>query len=258
MVDKMTIRTIKNQQTITEDIISKCKKRKLHFSLLDPDKQKPEVAGEMSRILEEAGTAAIMVGGSTLVSQDQVDKTVKAIKKQSTLPVILFPSGAKYLSKYADAVFFMSLLNSRNLGYVIREHAKGSFFVKKSGIEPISMGYVIVEPGMTAGKVGEVDLIKKDDIDSAVGYALAAQYLGMKFFYLEAGSGASCPVSNEMISTVKENIDIPLLVGGGIREPRIAREKARAGADIIVTGTKLEQVKNIRLVLENLINAIED
>ena len=254
----MALGIIENHQSIAEFITNKCKKKALHFSLLDPDKQKPEIAGDIARMSEEAGTSAIMVGGSTLVSQDQVDNTVKAIKEQSNLPVILFPSGAKYLSKYADAVFFMSLLNSRNLGYVIREHVKGAAFVKQSGIEPISMGYVIVEPGMTAGKVGEVDLIKKDDIGSAVGYALAAQYLGMKFFYLEAGSGASCPVSNDMISTVKENIDIPLLVGGGIREPRIAREKARAGADIIVTGTKLEQVKNIKLVLENLINAIED
>jgi len=258
MVGKMALGIIENHQSISEYITNKCRKKTLHFSLLDPDKQNPEIAGDIARISEEAGTTAIMVGGSTIVSQEQVDNTVKAIKEQSNLPVILFPSGAKYLSKYADAVFFMSLLNSRNLGYVIREHVKGASFVKQSRIEPISMGYVIVEPGMTAGKVGEVDLIKKDDIGSAVGYALAAQYLGMKFFYLEAGSGASCPVSNDMISTVKENIDMPLLVGGGIREPRIAREKARAGADIIVTGTKLEQVKNIKLVLENLINAIED
>jgi len=100
-----------------------------------------------------------LILGSTIVSQKQVDETVKAIKDHSNLPVILFPSGAKYLSKYADAVFFMSLLNSRNLDYVIREHVKGAPFVKHTGIEPISMGYVIVEPGMTAGKVGEVDLI---------------------------------------------------------------------------------------------------
>lgn len=258
MAGEMRVNLIEKEKSIADYITNSCKKKKLHFSLLDPDKQKPEAAGEIARISEKVGTAAIMVGGSTLVSQEQVDKTVKAIKDQSNLPVILFPSGAKYLSKYADAVFFMSLLNSRNLGYVIREHVKGASFVKKSGIEPISMGYVIVEPGMTAGKIGEVDLIKHDDIDSTVGYALAAQYLGMKFFYLEAGSGAPNPVSNEMISIVKKNIDIPLLVGGGIRDPKTAHEKAKAGADIIVTGTKLEQEKNIKQALENIINAIED
>jgi len=244
--------------TITEDIINKVAKKKLHFSLLDPDKQKPEVAGSMAKTAEEAGSSAIMVGGSTLVSQKQVDDTVKTIKKQSNLPVILFPSGAKFLSKYADAVFFMSLLNSRNLGYVIREHVKGAPFVKHSDIEPISMGYVIVEPGMTAGKMGEVDLIGRDDIETAVGYALAAQYLGMNFFYLEAGSGAPDPVPNEMITAVKKNINIPLVVGGGIRNAKTAGEKAKAGADVVVTGTKLEEEKNLKQALKDIIKAVEE
>jgi phosphoglycerol geranylgeranyltransferase len=241
-----------------KDLVKLSKKKKLHFSLLDPDKQKPEMAGSIAKTAEEAGSSAVMVGGSTLISQEQVDETVKSIKDNSKLPVILFPSGAKFLSKYADAVFFMSLLNSRNLGYVIREHVKGAPFVKYSGIEPISMGYVIVEPGMTAGKVGEVDLVKKDDVETAVGYALAAQYLGMDFFYLEAGSGAPNPVSNKMISEVKKNIDIPLVIGGGIRSAKAAGEKAKAGADIIVTGTKLEEEKNLKKALSDIIKSIEE
>lgn len=244
--------------SIAKDITKMSNKNKLHFSLLDPDKQKPTVAGEIAKAVEDAGSSAIMVGGSTLVSQEQVDETVKAIKNNSNLPVILFPSGAKFLSKYADAVFFMSLLNSRNLDYIIREHVKGAPFVKHSGIEPISMGYVIVEPGMTAGKVGEVDLIKKDDIESAVGYALASQYLGMDFFYLEAGSGSPTPVSNEMITAVKKSINIPLVVGGGIRDASTAREKVKAGADVLVTGTKLEEEKNLKKALIDIINSIRD
>lgn len=244
--------------SIAQDIAKMSSKKTLHFSLLDPDKQKPEVAGLIAKAAEEAGSSAIMVGGSTLVSQQQVDKTVKAIKKHSKLPVILFPSGAKFLSKYADAVFFMSLLNSRNLGYVIREHVKGASFVKNSRIEPISMGYVIVEPGMTAGRIGEVDLIKKDDVETAVGYALASQYLGMNFFYLEAGSGAPTPVSNEMISAVKKSINIPLIVGGGIRDANTAGEKAKAGADVVVTGTKLEEEKNLKKALSDIIKSIEE
>ena len=244
--------------TVTDIMQKKLKEKKLHFSLLDPDKQKPEIAGSISKTAEESGSSAIMVGGSTLTSQDQVDKTVKSIKDNCNLPVILFPSGAQFLSRYADAVFFMSLLNSRNLDYVIREHIKGAPFVKHSGIEPISMGYVIVEPGMTAGRVGEVDLIKRDDIETAVGYGLAAQYLGMNMFYLEAGSGAPEPVSNEMIAAVKKAVDIPVIVGGGIRSPKTAAEKAKAGADIIVTGTKLEQEKNVHKTLADLIKAIEE
>jgi phosphoglycerol geranylgeranyltransferase len=248
---------IRGEMTIAQNLVKMCHKKRLHFSLLDPDKQKPKMAGEIAKIAEDAGSSAIMVGGSTLVSQEQVDETVKAIKERSKLPVILFPSSAKYLSKYADAVFFMSLMNSRNINYIIREHVIGAPFVKFSGIEPISMGYVIVEPGMTAGKIGEVDLIKKDDINTAVGYALAAQYFGMDFFYLEAGSGAPYPVSNEMISTVKNSIDIPLIVGGGIRDSKTAKEKANAGADIVVTGTKLEQEKNLEKTLIDIIKSIE-
>jgi phosphoglycerol geranylgeranyltransferase len=244
--------------SIAKSLTKLSSKNKLHFSLLDPDKQEPKVAGAIAKTAEEAGSNAIMVGGSTLLTQEQVDETVKEIKKQSNLPVILFPSGAKFISKYADAIFFMSLLNSRNIGFLIREHVKGAPYIRNTGIEPISMGYVIVEPGMTAGKVGEVDLIKKGDIDSAVGYALAAQYLGMDFFYLEAGSGAPDPVSDEMISAVKNSIEIPLIVGGGITDAKTAKKKVKAGADIVVTGTKLEQEKNLLKVLGKIINAIKE
>ena len=243
--------------TICDDIIEKLKKNPLHFSLLDPDKQSPEKAGQIAKNAEKAGSSAIMVGGSTLLSQEQVDATCKAIKKQSKLPVILFPSGAKFLSPYADALFFMSLLNSRNLGYVIREHVDGAFFVKKSGVEPISMGYVIVEPGMTVGRMGEVDLIKRDDIETAVGYALSAQYLGMHFFYLEAGSGAPDPIPDEMIKEVKKNIDIPLLVGGGIRDVKTVKQKVKAGADIIVTGTAIEEEKDVERAIAKIVKQLQ-
>jgi len=243
--------------TIADSIVDLTRKKKLHFALIDPDKQKPAVSGQIAQTVTEAGSSAIMVGGSTLLSQKQVDETVQAIKKNSDLPVILFPSGAKFLSKYADAVFFMSLLNSNNLGYVIREHVKGAPFVKYSGLEPISMGYVIVEPGMTAGRIGEADLIKRDDIQTAIGYALAAEYLGMRFFYIEAGSGAPDPVPNEMIQAVKRNASIPLFIGGGIRNPVTAQEKVRAGADVIITGTAIEKDKHFKTTLADIISAIE-
>ena len=243
--------------TLSERIQKLVNDGPLHFSLLDPDKQDPEEAGMLAAEADEAGSSAIMVGGSTLISQKQVDDTVIAIKKRSSLPVILFPSGAKFLSQHADAVFFMSLLNSRNLGYVIREHVKGAPFVKHTGIEPISMGYLIVEPGMTAGRIGEVDLVKRDDIKTAVGYALSAEYLGMSFFYLEAGSGAPEPVTDEMIAAVKQNISIPLCVGGGIRSVKTVKQKVMAGADIIITGTALEGKDNRSESLGELIHCLQ-
>lgn len=243
--------------SIADTIIQYTRTKKLHFALLDPDKQSPEAAGEIAETVTAAGSSAVMVGGSTLLSPQQVDDTVRAIKSHTDLPVILFPSGAKFLSRYADAVFFMSLLNSRNLDYVIREHVKGGMFVKRSGLEPISMGYVIVEPGMTAGRIGEADLIQRDDFDTAVGYALATEFLGMQFFYLEAGSGAPTPIPNEMIQAVKQHASIPLIVGGGIRDPQTAQEKARAGADIIITGTALEKEKNLKKTITAIIAAIQ-
>lgn len=242
---------------LSDHFISLSRKKPLHFSLLDPDKQSPKVAGAIAKTVTDAGSNAIMVGGSTIRSQEQVDRTVKAIKQHTDLPVILFPSGARFLTPHADAVFFMSLMNSRNLDYVIREHVHGSLFVKKTGLEPIPMGYVIVEPGMTVGRVGEADLIKNDDFTTAVGYALAAQFLGMRFFYLEAGSGASYPVSNEMIKAVRDQTDIVVLVGGGIRDAHTAGEKAQAGAHIVVTGTTLEQDAHMKKTLTDIIEAIK-
>ena len=237
-------------------IIEELTKYPLHFALIDPDKQDAEKAGRLASIAEKAGSSVIMVGGSTIASQQQVDEAVKAVKEECNLPVVLFPSAAKFLSRYADAIFFMSLLNSRKLDYVIREHVKGSLIVKRFNLEPISMGYIIVEPGMTAGRVGEADLIKRDDYETAVGYALAAQYLGMSLVYLEAGSGASQAVPNRMITDVKEMIDIPLIVGGGIRDAATAKEKVLAGADIIVTGTALEEKGDPDKTLSDIVKKI--
>lgn len=232
------------------------KKGTLHFALIDPERQDPKDAGRMARIAEEAGSSAIMVGGSTISSPSVVDDTIKEIKKQVDLPVIIFPSSSKCISRYADAIFFMSLLNSRNPDYLIEEQAKGSLLIKKFNIEPIPLGYIVVEPGMEVGKVGEANLIGRDDCDRAIRYALAAQYLGMSFVYLEAGSGANEAVPDEMIRSVKKHIDIPLIVGGGIKEGRTAIEKAKAGADIIVTGSILEKDKNSIFEIVNSIKGV--
>lgn len=243
---------------LSDAIVKALRSTKLHFSLIDPDKQAPDAAGSIAAVAKDAGSFAIMVGGSTISSQDQVNSTVQAIKKRCDLPVILFPSGAKFLSPYADAVFFMSLLNSRRLEYVIREHVVGAPFIKKVGLEPISMGYVIVEPGMTAGRVGDVDLISRTDTKTAVGYALAAEYLGMHFFYLEAGSGATSPVPNDLIRAVRKETTIPLIVGGGIKDATMAKEKATAGADIIVTGSALEASADFKQRLPQIVNAVSE
>jgi phosphoglycerol geranylgeranyltransferase len=134
----------------------------------------------------------------------------------------------------------MSMLNSRNVRNVSGEHARGAPMIKKLGIEPISMGYVIVEPGMKVGEVGEAELVKRGDLDTLIGYAIATEFFGMDLLYLEAGSGAPEPVPVPMVKAARESVQIPLVVGGGIVTPKQAADLAAAGADIIVTGTLVE------------------
>jgi len=203
---------------------------------------------------EKANTDAIMIGGSTDVTQDNLDATAKAIKNACDLPTIYFPSGAHAMSGNCDAIFFMSMVNSTKTEWIIGEQVKGSLITKKLGLEPISMGYIIVEPGMKVGEVGRADPIKRDDLKSAMSYALACEYLGMSFVYLEAGSGADRQVPPEMIKAVKEVISVPLIVGGGIRTPEAAEIARLAGADAIVTGTFVERCSDDS-ELKNVIKA---
>jgi len=225
-----------------------------HFTLLDPDREKQTIEGilKISQTAFEAGTDAILLGGSTSIEKELLDSIILSIKDLKTgLPIILFPSSVGYLSEYADAVLFMSLLNSTDVRFVIREPAKGVLIIEKMGIEPISMGYIIIEPGMTVGKIGKAELIRKDDIPSAVKYGIVAQNWGMKMVYLEAGSGSPISVPNDMIKAVKSKLTrTVLIVGGGITDGATAIEKIRAGANAIVTGTIAERdIKRLKEII---------
>ena len=228
----------------------------LHMTLIDPDSQSSERSGEIAKVAQELGTDAIMVGGSTGITQGNLDSAVLAIKESVDIPVIFFPSGAHAISPYADAIYFMSMLNSRNLGKVIGEQVTGAPIVKKMGLEPIPMGYLIIEPGMKVGEVGEAELVMRDDPMTAVAYGLAAEFLGMDLFYVEAGSGAPEPVPAEMIAAIKANVSIPLVVGGGIRNPKAAGMVKKAGADIVVTGTVVEN-GDFESMLKGIIDAVK-
>lgn len=231
----------------------------VHLTLIDPDSQSPEIAGKIAREAYLGGTDAIMVGGSTEVNGIIVEQTVKAIKSVCNIPVILFPANAGGLSESADAVFFMSLLNSRDVNYITTNQAIGAPFVYKHDIEPISMAYILIEPGGAAGWVGDARLIPRNKPKLAVAYALAAKYLGMHYIYLEAGSGADKPVPVEMVAAVKKAVGkaTRVIVGGGIRDGISARERTKAGADMIVTGTIVEQVQDVKAKIEELVRAIK-
>lgn len=212
-----------------------------HLTLIDPDpmKQSAAEAGQIASLAEKAGSNAIMVGGSTAFGI--IDESVEEIKKQVNIPVILFPGNVSGLSRSADAVFFMSLLNSRTTYWMIDAQTLAARHIRGYNLEAISMAYIIVQPGGTAGFVGDARLIPRDKPEIALGYSLAAQYMGFRFVYLEAGSGAENAVPLPMIKLVSTTIDIPLAVGGGIYTPEQAAAVTTAGAKIIVQGTIIER-----------------
>lgn len=210
------------------------------MTLIDPEKLSPQQASKIAENSKSSGTSAIMVGGSTFISQIHLDDVVKAIKSTVKIPTILFPNNITGISRHADAIWFMSLLNSTDPYFLMGAQVLGAPLVKKYGLEPIPMGYVIVGEGGTAGIVGKAIAVPYTKPELAAAHALAGQYLGMRFVYLEGGSGAKNPVPPEMIRVVKHYIDIPVVVGGGIRTKEQALAAASAGADVIVTGNVIE------------------
>ncbi|MCK9565996.1 MAG: geranylgeranylglyceryl/heptaprenylglyceryl phosphate synthase [Methanothrix sp.] len=228
-----------------------------HLTLIDPDSQSPVQAGAMARAAEQGGTDAIMVGGSVGAAGILLHETVRAIKEKTDLPVILFPSSVAGLCENADAVFFMSLLNSRSPAYIVENQALGAPLILRYGLEPIPMGYIIIEPGGTVGFVGDARLIPRRKPELAAAYALSAKFMGMRMVYLEAGSGADSPVPAGMVALVKKLLgDVLLIVGGGIRSGGAAAELVAAGADLIVTGTGVEKSQNVTSFVTELTKSI--
>ncbi|MFH1327336.1 MAG: geranylgeranylglyceryl/heptaprenylglyceryl phosphate synthase [Candidatus Bathyarchaeota archaeon] len=243
-VEKYILKRIKDERTV-------------HFILIDPESSTPNMAANLSKEAEKAGSAAILVGGSTVTHPNKLDLIVKAIKRNVKVPVILFPGNVTGISKHADAVLFMSLLNSSNPYFIVGAQTLGAPLIKKYGLEPISLGYIILGQGGVAGLVGYAHPMPYDRPELAAMYALAAQYLGMHFVYLEAGSGASEPIPPNVISQVNKTIDIPLIVGGGIKKGTDAKKVADAGASIIVTGNIIEETAKVKNKITEIINKIK-
>jgi phosphoglycerol geranylgeranyltransferase len=213
---------------------------KLHFTLIDPDEQTPEEAAKIAQAAKDANSDGILVGGS-ITDQDDLNLTVKAIKESTDLPVVLFPGNISGVSKYADAILFMSLLNSTNPYWITGAQALSAPSIKKMGIETIPMGYLIIEPGGTVGWVGDAKPIPRKKSDLALAYSMAAEFMGMRVIYLEAGSGADSHIPLDFIMKVKKLTNIIVIVGGGIRTAEDAKEVSQAGADIVITGTVVEE-----------------
>ena len=229
-----------------------------HAILIDPADQTPDVAAKRAMAAVAAGSRMVLVGGSSDTDMDNVHRTVVAIQealelvtwassqdsgleeKNWKVPVVLFPQGAAALSPAADAITFMMLMNSKSPRYLIEEQVAGSLYIKRAGISPLPMGYIICEPGGKAGEVGKADLILSSETERIAAYATTAEYYGFKIIYLEAGSGAKTPVSPELIKAARKSCDLTIIVGGGIRDGETAKIASDAGADWVITGNLTE------------------
>lgn len=235
------------------------KKGALHFSLIDPEKAASINIKAVAEVSERAGTDAFLIGGSTGVMQNDVDELIDNVRKYSSLPIIIFPGGVSNISSKADAILFMSLLNSSNPFYIIGAQMLGAPIVKKYGLEALPTAYIIIGYGGAAGYVGEARPIPYEKPELTAAYAMAAELLGMRFAYLEAGSGAPKPVPVEHVSFVRRTTELKIIVGGGIKSREDAYKATAAGANIIVTGTAIEDDPlKVEKRLKNIIGGLRD
>lgn len=210
--------------------------------LLDPDREPPKVLAEAASLAEEAGADLIYVGSSMLLS-DNFTPAVAAIKRTVDIPVVIFPGNTQMISAEADAILFLCLVSSRNPEMLIGQQVKAAPMIRQMELEPIPTGYILVESGkFNAAHFMSGSLpIPRNKPDLICAHALAAEYMGMKLIFTDAGSGADFPVPTEVIAELREYISIPLCVGGGIRTPQAASERVEAGAGIIVIGNAFEK-----------------
>jgi phosphoglycerol geranylgeranyltransferase len=222
------------------------------FVLLDPDRASSRKLAASAASAAESGADGILVGSSILLT-DNFDRGVKTIKKAvGETPVIIFPGNVNMVSRYADGILFLSLVSGRNSNLLIGEHVKAAPLIRKYQIEAIPTGYLIFESGkMTSVLYMSNSLpIPSDKPDIACAHALAAEYLGMKMLFADAGSGADSPVPNEVIGAIRDYVSLPIIVGGGIKQPAVAEEKVKAGASFVVIGDVLEKRGSQKLARE--------
>ncbi|TLX95419.1 MAG: geranylgeranylglyceryl/heptaprenylglyceryl phosphate synthase [Thaumarchaeota archaeon] len=217
------------------------KKGALLFVLIDSENAGSQSASRLAKQVEKAGASAILVGGSSATDQFVMSYTVRSIKKSVKIPIILFPGNVTGIVPGADAILFSSLLNSDNPYFISQAQALGAPSVLKFHLEPLPTAYIIIGEGTTVWHVGSARTIPFDKPNLASMYALSAQFMGMRFVYLEAGSGAKSNVRPEMVAAVRKVFKGFLIVGGGIRNPHTAGEIVKAGADAIVIGTYIEK-----------------
>jgi putative glycerol-1-phosphate prenyltransferase len=219
---------------------------KMFGVLIDPDKQNVRELLETVKICNESDVDYFFVGGS-IITQGDMQKTTRLIKENSTKPIIIFPGNPDQISNYADAILFLSLISGRNPEFLIGHQVTAAPLIKKTNLEVIPTGYLLVDCGTTttAIYVSDTNPIPHDNPEIAANTALAGEFLGLKLTYIDGGSGAKKCISTAMISKTKAALKGPLIIGGGIRTPEAAKEIYKAGADIIIVGNGAEKNRNL-------------
>jgi phosphoglycerol geranylgeranyltransferase len=244
-----------NVESYLKDTLKR--KKALLFVLIDSEISEVKSAVKLAKDVEKLGASAILVGGSSATDQLGMAMTVKTLKKALKIPIILFPGNVTGVVPGADAILFSSLLNSDNPYFISQAQALGAPSVLKFGLEPLPTAYIIIGEGTSAWFVGSARTIPFEKSNLAAMYALSAQFMGMRFVYLEAGSGAKSNVKPEMVAAVRKVFKGFLIVGGGIKTPQTASEIVKAGADAIVIGTMLEKGGSLK-TLSDIVKAIQN
>jgi len=221
---------------------AKQKNKKLFSVLIDPDKYNNKELEKIIKACQKAKTDYIFVGGS-LLTENIFDNCIKIIRNNCTIPIVIFPGSIIQTNENADAILFLSLISGRNAEMLIGKHVVVAPLLKKTQLEIIPTAYMLIESGKltSVAYISNTQPIPHDKNDIAMCTAMAGEMLGLKIIFLDAGSGAFNPVSSKMINTVAQAVNIPLIVGGGIKTPEKALENCKAGADLIVVGNAIEK-----------------
>ncbi|MFL9482432.1 geranylgeranylglyceryl/heptaprenylglyceryl phosphate synthase [Chitinophagaceae bacterium LWZ2-11] len=231
------------KQELYNRFVEKKKQGQKSFTvLIDPDKVDVTSIEQLVGLATDAKVDYFFVGGSLVIS-NHLDDCIKQIKALSDIPVILFPGSPSQVSRYADGLLYLSLISGRNPELLIGQHVISAPAVKKSGLEIIPTGYMVIDGGAptTVSYISNATPIPADKNDIAMCTAMAGEMLGMKLIYMDAGSGAKRPITEHMIEKVSRHVDAPVIIGGGITDPEKAYRNCKSGADVIVVGNAIEK-----------------
>ncbi len=223
--------------------------------LIDPDKTNPPSCLQLARTAVENKVDFFFVGGS-LITGNNLNSTIRTLKSSADIPVVLFPGSNLHIDMSADAILFLSLISGRNPDFLIGQHVLAAPILKKSKLEILPTGYLLVDSGRatTVSYISNTTPIPYDKPEVAACTAMAGEMLGLKLVYLDAGSGAYKPVSARMIAAVRKSVGVPVIVGGGITSADAAEEALQAGADLIVIGNGIEKDPNLLIEVSERVN----